>query len=165
MRIAIINALLIINIFALNLPKFFSASFTQTITSKEKKITYKGNIYTNSKNVYWKYIYPNAKEIWITNEVTVYEPDLLQVTISKKPKFNIFSLIKKAKKIGKNTYEAKIDGKKVTFIFDKTLKKAWYKDDVGNRVEIDFYNQSDKKIDPSIFKPKYPKDVDVIYQY
>jgi len=151
------------NIWALSLPKYFSSDFIEKIYSDKSTITYKGKIYTDSNSVFWKYTYPNEKLIWINDKVYVYEPDLIQVTISKKPKFNLFSAIKNAKKT-ENGYIAEVDGKKVHFIYDNTLKKAWYTDDVGNKVVITFSNQSEKKIDPSVFIPKYPKDVDVIYQ-
>jgi len=163
LRIAIFN-LLFIFLYALNLPEYFSADFTQKIYSENKVLTYKGEIYTNSKNVYWKYTYPDTKQIWINQKVYIYEPDLLQVTISKKPKFNLFNAIKKAKKTKNNTYTALIDNKKIHFKFDKTLKKAWYVDDVGNKVEIVFTNQSKEKINPSLFKPNFPENIDIIYQ-
>jgi len=155
---------IILKLNALNLPKYFSAKFTQKIYSDKSVLTYKGEIYTNSKNVYWKYTYPNIKQIWINNKVYVYEPDLIQVTISKKPKINIFDALKKAKKIKANEYVANVDNKKIHFIYNKTLKKAWYKDDVGNKVEITFFDQSFSKLDNALFKPTYPKDVDIIYQ-
>ena len=155
--------LMVINLHALNLPHYFHAKFTQKIYSDKKTLTYKGEIYTDSKQVFWKYTYPNTKEIWINDKVYVYEPDLLQVTISKKPKLNLFEAIKKAKKTEKG-YIAKIDNKTIHFIYDKTLKKAWYTDDIGNKVVINFKDVSTKKINPEIFTPKFPDDVDIIYQ-
>jgi len=152
------------NLFALNLPEFFSADFTQKIYSQGKTLTYQGKIYTDSKNVFWKYTYPNEKYIWVKDKVYVYEPDLEQVTISKKTKFNLFDTVKRAKKIKNNVYVAQIDNKKVNFIYDKFLQKAWYIDDVGNKVVIKFKNQSVKKINSSLFNPKYPQDADIIYQ-
>jgi outer membrane lipoprotein carrier protein len=89
---------------------------------------------------------------------------LIQVTVAKKPKFNLFAALKNAKKIKQNEYVAKIQNKKVFFIYDKTLKKAWYTDDVGNKVEITFKHQSTAEIPANIFTPKYPKDVDIIYK-
>ncbi|GAB6073590.1 hypothetical protein JCM15786_02470 [Nautilia lithotrophica] len=164
MRIIVFNLLLMFNLFALNLPEYFSADFIQKIYSENNVLTYKGKIYTDSKKVFWKYSYPNEKYIWINKKVIIYEPDLLQVTISKKPKFNLFDAIKNAKKTKNNEYIATIDNKKVNFIYDKYLEKAWYIDDVGNKVVITFKNQSTKNVDQSLFMPKYPKDVDIIYQ-
>jgi len=152
------------NLLALNLPKYFSADFIQKIYSEGKTLTYKGKIYTDSKNVFWKYIYPNEKYIWVNNKVYVYEPDLEQVTISKKPKLNLFDAIKKAKKIKNNEYTANIDNKQINFIYNKFLQKVWYIDDVGNKVVIEFKNQSTKKIKNKLFIPAFPKDIDIIYQ-
>jgi outer membrane lipoprotein carrier protein len=160
----ILILLFITNLFALNLPEYFSADFTQKIYSDNSILTYKGKIFTDSKKVFWKYTYPNEKEIWISNKVYVYEPDLLQVTISKKPEFNLFDALKNAKKIKNNDYIANVNDKKIHFLYDNTLKKAWYTDDVGNKVEITFSNQSKKKINSSTFNPKFPEDVDFIYQ-
>ncbi|AZV46655.1 hypothetical protein C3L23_05000 [Nautilia sp. PV-1] len=164
MRIILINIALILNLFALKLPHYFSADFTQKIQQDNHTLIYKGKIYTDSKNVFWQYTYPNEKKIWINDRVYIYEPDLMQVTISKKPKFNLFNALKNAKKIKNNEYVAEVQNKKVYFKYGKTLEKAWYTDDVGNKVEILFSNQSEKKIAPSVFIPTYPKDIDVIYQ-
>jgi len=151
------------NLFALNLPTYFSATFTQTIYSDNKTLTYKGEVYTNSKNIFWKYIYPEEKYIWIKDKVYIYEPNLIQLTITKKPEINLFNVIKQAAQIDKNKYIAQIENKQIYFIFDKTLKKAWYKDDLGNKVVFTFNNQSTKKIDDNIFIPNYPPEVDIIY--
>jgi outer membrane lipoprotein carrier protein len=164
LRIVLINIILVLNLLALTLPEYFSADFTQKIYSDNNTLTYKGKIFVANNKVYWKYIYPNEKEIWINDKVYVYEPDLMQVTISKKPKLNIFNAIKNAKKIKDNIYLAKIDNKKIYFIYNKTLQKVWYKDDVGNEVKINFYKQSAKKFDITLLKPKFPEDVDFIYQ-
>ena len=155
--------LIFTNLFALNLPPYFSATFTQKIYSDNKTLTYKGEVYTNSKEIFWKYTYPEEKYIWIKDKVYIYEPNLLQLTITKKPKINLFNVINQATQIDKNKYVAQIDNKQVYFIFDKTLKKAWYKDDLGNKVVFTFKNQSNKKINNSIFIPTYPKEVDIIY--
>lgn len=150
-------------LFAINLPPYFSATFTQKIYSDNKTLTYKGEVYTNSKDIFWKYTYPEEKYIWIKDKVYVYEPNLIQLTITKKPKINLFNVIKKATQIDKNKYIAQIDNKKIYFIFDKTLKKAWYKDDLGNKVVFTFKNQSNKKIDNTIFIPTSSKEVEIIY--
>ena len=149
---------------ALNLPSNFEADFIQTINSNGKNLLYKGKIYFQKEKIFWHYLYPVEKYIWINDKVYVYEPDLIQVTISKKPKFNLQNIIKNAKKIKQNEYETVIDKKKVYFVFEKTIKKLWYKDKMDNLVTIVFNNISLKKLNPSLFIPKYPKDVDIIYQ-
>ena len=35
---------------------------------------------------------------------------------------------------------------------------------MDNLVTIKFYNQKQKELNSSIFIPKYPKDVDIVYQ-
>ena len=149
---------------ALELPKNFSADFTQTITDQNKKITYKGKIYYKNGKILWKYSYPAEKYIWIRDRVYVYEPDLFQVTISPKPKFTLQNIVKNAKKIKDDIYEAKIDKKRVFFKYDKSLKYLKYKDQMDNNIEINFSNQSTKELNESTFIPTYPKDVDIIYQ-
>ena len=148
---------------ALNLPDNFKSDFTQTINSNGKKLIYKGEIFYKNGNILWKYTYPVKKYIWINNKVYIYEPNLMQVTISKKPEFNLENILKNAKK-EKSRYVTLIGGKKVYFIYDKTLKSLHYKDDAGNLVTVDFTNTSTKPIKDSLFIPTYPKDVDFIYQ-
>ena len=150
--------------FALTIPNSFSANFIQTINSNEKILTYKGKIFFKNPKILWKYTYPNEKYIWINDRVYIYEPDLYQVTISKKPEFTLTDILKNAKKIKDHTYKTKLKNKTVYFIYDKTLKKLWYKDELGNLVTIKFTNQKEKNLNPDIFIPNYPKDVDIIYQ-
>ena len=161
---AFIIVLLFSYLNALSLTNNFEANFTQTINSNGKKLFYKGQIFYKNGKILWKYSYPVKKYIWINKKVYIYEPDLMQVTISKKPKFNLENILKNAKK-EKEFYMTKIDNKKVYFIYDKTLKSLHYKDDAGNLVTIDFSNTSTKSIEDSLFIPTYPKkDVDFIYQ-
>ncbi len=159
-----ISFLLFTYLFALNLPHNFSAAFIQTINNNGQKIIYKGKIFYKDSNIFWKYIYPVEKNIWINDKIYIYEPDLQQITISKRPKFTLQNIIKNAKKLKKNEYETEINRKKVYFIYEKSLKKLWYKDDVGNLITVRFFNQSNKQTDNLLFIPKYPKNIDIIYQ-
>jgi len=160
----IILILLITSINALNLPSYFKANFTEMINSNGKKLIYKGSVFYHNNKVFWHYTYPVEKYIWINKKVYVYEPDLIQVTISKKPKFTLQNILSNAKKIKANEYKTVIDNTTIYFVFDKTIKKLWYKNKMGNLIEINFSNQSEKKINPDIFIPHYPKNVDIIYQ-
>ncbi len=148
---------------ALTLPNNFEANFTQTINNNGKKLYYKGKIFYKNDQILWKYSYPVKKYIWINEKVYVYEPNLMQVTISKRPKFTLQNILKNAKK-EKNFYVTKINNKKVYFVYDKTIKSLHYKDDAGNLVTITFSNTSTKPLKTSIFIPTYPEDVDFIYQ-
>jgi outer membrane lipoprotein carrier protein len=58
---------------------------------------------------------------------------------------------------------ADVEDKKIYFIYDKTLKKLFYTDELGNKVEIKFFNQKNST-DKNIFKLSFPNDVDIIYQ-
>jgi len=147
-------------LYSLELPQQFSAKFTEYIYQKNKKLTYKGLIIFKNQNIYWKYTYPNTKEIWIKEKVYVYEPDLMQVTVSKKPKLNLIKILKNAKKIDKNLYLAKINKKDIYFIYNKTLKKLWYTDEIGSKIEMYFTKDNNYSIPPLNF----PEDVDYIYQ-
>jgi len=153
--------ILVINLFAFNFPKEFKAKFTQFIYSKNKKLTYKGIVILKNNEIYWQYNFPNLKKIWIKDKVYVYEPDLMQVTVSKKPKLNLFKILKNAKKLDKNLYIAISNKKEIYFVYDKTLKKAWYKDSLGNKVEI-YFSKLEKNI--KIPPLNFPKDIDFIYQ-
>ncbi|MEO1923990.1 MAG: LolA-like outer membrane lipoprotein chaperone, partial [Nautiliaceae bacterium] len=141
----------------------FKSDFNQTIISDNQKLIYKGKVFYKNKQILWKYIYPEKKYIWVKDKVYIYEPDLMQVTITKKQNLNLQNILKHAKKIKNNLYETNLDNKKIYFIYDKTLKKLYYTDEMGNKVKINFYNQSNE-VNDSIFKPKIPDDTDVIYQ-
>ncbi len=149
--------------YAITLPKQFSADFIQTITSDKKTLTYKGKVFYNQGNIVWKYTYPYKKIIWIEDKVYIYEPDIMQLTITKRKKNTLSDILKNSKKIKNNLYKAEIEDKKIYFIYDKTLKKIFYTDEIGNKVEVNFFNQ--KNSTPlKIFEVHYPKDVDIIYQ-
>ena len=154
----------LITLNALSLPSNFEANFTQTITNQNKKIIYKGKIFYKNGKILWKYFYPIKKYIWINNKVYVYEPDLYQVTISPKPKFTLQNIINNAKHLKNDLYKAIVNNKKIYFLYDKTIKYLKYKNKMDNLVEINFSNQSTKKLNPNLFIPNYPKDVDIIYQ-
>ena len=157
----VIFLILVINLFALNLPKQFEANFTQYIYSKNQKLTYKGFIIFKNNEIYWQYNYPSIKKIWIKNKVYIYEPDLMQVTISKKPKLNLIKILKNAKRLNKDLYVTYNGNKEVYFIYDKYLKKVWYTNNLGNKIEIYFQKLKNPiKIPPL----KFPKDVDFIYE-
>ncbi len=162
MKIIILFFITILS-FGIELPKEFSADFNQTIISNNKKLIYKGKIFYNKGNIVWKYTYPTEKIIWILDKIYIYEPDLYQVTITKRDKTTLNEIIKNAKKIKNNLYESTIKDKKIYFIYDRTLKKLYYTDDVGNKVKINFYNQK-KSVNKKAFDLKLPEDVDFIYR-
>jgi outer membrane lipoprotein carrier protein len=85
-------------LYAITLPKEFSANFTQTITSSDKKITYKGKVYKLGNEIVWNYTYPSKKTIWVKEKIYVYEPDLYQVTIINKKNTTLNDILKNPKK-------------------------------------------------------------------
>jgi outer membrane lipoprotein carrier protein len=150
-------------LFAINIPKSFKANFIQTIKSSNHTLKYKGIVCMKGQKIFWKYTYPEKKYIWIEDKIYVYEPDLMQVTISNRGNFTLNDILKNSKKISKNLYVTQINHKKVYFIYDKTLKKLYYTDQLGNKVTIKFYNQSKCEND-KVFKINFPNDVDVVYE-
>jgi len=155
--------LIAVFLFAITPPKEFSAKFIQTIKSDGKTITYKGEVFKNNNEIVWKYTYPTDKTIWIKDKIYIYEPDLMQLTIANRQNGTLNDILSRAKKIKDHLYVADIDHKKIFFIYDKTLKKIYYTDDLGNRVEIKFSAQKNRA-DKNVFKLNFPQDVDVVYQ-
>ncbi len=154
-------------LFGITLPKEFSATFSQNISSDKKSLKYRGILYYKNGDIVWKYVYPYKKTIWVLDKIYIYEPDLMQVTIADKKGVNLINLIKKAKKIGRYTYESDFNGIKYYFeLMGKKVKypvKIFYKDKMGNKIVINFH-KTVKKVKNTIFKLNYPKDVDFIYQ-
>jgi outer membrane lipoprotein carrier protein len=153
--------LTVINLSAIEIPKIFIAKFTQNIYQNDKKLTYKGIVILKNNQIYWQYNYPTLKKIWIKDKVYVYEPDLMQVTILKRPSLNLVKILKNAKKVKDNLYETEMNKKRIYFIYKKTLKKIYYKNEIGNRVEI-YFTPLNKNL--SIPKMNFPPDIDIIYQ-
>jgi len=148
----------------------FEADFVQQINDESKKIVkYYGKVYAKKpKTALWKYIKPIKKDVYINdNAVVIVEPELEQVILRRiAGDFDIFSLLKRAKKVGKNKYEARYKKTLFTLYFDgKNIQKLIYKDSFENLVTIIFSNQKyNTKFDKTIFEPKYPKDYDLILE-
>ena len=143
--------------------KSFSADFNQSVKSENKSIYYQGKLNIDNNLVFWHYIKPIEKKIWISDKIYVYEPDLEQVTIYKKNE-NFFKLLKTAKKIKNNLYLKIYDNKKIYFVVkNKMVVKIYYKDKIDNLVTLNFYNIKKEEFNTSFFKPKYPNYVDTIY--
>ncbi len=149
----------------------FQADFTQKIDDKERKVvTYEGKIFADKKlqKAKWSYLKPIQKDVYIQQKlVTVVEPELEQVIIRKiASDFDIFTLLKNAKKIAPNLYETTY--KKYTFKLysnGKNIEKLVYKDDFDNLVTISFSNQKyDEKINPKTFEADVPKSYDLIIE-
>ena len=172
MKKVLILALFLKSLFA-DIPLNFSsfeADFIQQIDDESKKIVkYYGKVYAKKpKTALWKYTRPIQKDVYINdNAVVIVEPELEQVIMRHiEGDFDIFSLLKQAKKVGTNKYEARYKKTLFTLYFDgKNIQKLSYKDSFENLVTITFSNQKyDVKFDKTLFEPKYPKDYDLILE-
>ncbi|WP_321778348.1 LolA-like outer membrane lipoprotein chaperone [Sulfurimonas sp.] len=148
--------------------KSFEANFTQTITDdKKKSLVYEGHIVASApQNALWNYYKPIKKDVYINRfRVVIVEPEIEQVIIRNiESDFDFFRMIKSAKKINENTYEAKYRESRFIITINKDIiESISYIDEFENNVKIIFSNQEqNKKIDKKIFIPKYPLDFDVI---
>jgi len=146
----------------------FEADFNQSVTDeKGKTINYSGHVIASKpQNAKWSYKKPILKDIYVTSyQITIVEPELEQA-IKKRinSNFNLFNLLKNAKKIADNRYETYFKNAK----FQITLKKGVinsisYIDEFDNSVKVVFSNQEiNKKLSLKIFSPKIPIEYDVI---
>ena len=169
MKYIFIYLIFISQLFAsLNEIDSFEADFTQSITDdKAMVLTYTGHILASKpQNAIWKYTNPVSKDVYINKyEVTIVEPEIEQVIIKRiESNFSFFNMIKNAKKITENTYEAYYKNSKFIIIKDKKLiKSISYIDEFENDVKIVFKNQKiNKYIDSGAFIPKFSLDFDII---
>lgn len=146
------------------------ANFTQTLTSEDNhKIIYEGEIFLKSpKSALWKYNNPIIKEVYIEgNTLIIYEPKLEQATFSTlKEELNLLTLLKEAKQVDKNHYEAILSNQ----IYSIELKSDLpyiirYKDELNNKVEIQLKNIKINALkNDNIFDFTPPSNIDIIYQ-
>ncbi|MBL0708979.1 MAG: outer membrane lipoprotein chaperone LolA [Sulfurimonas sp.] len=153
---------------ALDTINSFKASFTQTIRDdKNKALVYEGNIIASKpQNALWRYNKPIKKDVYINSyRVVIVEPEIEQVIIRNiESDFDFFEMLKNAKKIDKNTYEANYRKSKFSITTKSdTIESISYIDEFENNVKIVFSSQEqNKKIDKKIYIPKYPLEFDVI---
>ncbi len=146
----------------------FEADFSQSITDdKNKKLTYSGHVIASKpQNALWNYTKPVQKDIYISEfSVTIVEPEIEQVIIRKiSSNFDIFKMIKNAKKIEKNRYLATYKDVDFNIIMENNLiKSISYIDKFDNNVEIIFENQKqNREIDKKIFYPNIPVEYDIV---
>lgn len=148
----------------------FSANFKQTVYSLEEgsALEYTGTIKALAPtSVLWKYDKPIPKEIYIDNEtMIVYEPKLQQAIFTQlQENMDLLSLLKKAKKIKSDYYEATILDQKYALLLDNgILKEVHFNDSLGNKVEIIFSDiVVNSKINAEIFEFNPGSNIDIIY--
>lgn len=146
----------------------FEASFKQSIiNSSNKEILYTGKIYIKKPlKIVWQYSEPIEKFVYILNaNVTIIEPDLEQVIISKLDKeFNILELLNNATKISDSQYLATFNNTQYKLVIvNNQLQQINYKDSIDNDIFINFYNiNQNKPIDDKIFTFTIPHQYDII---
>ncbi len=149
----------------------FESDFKQIITNDQNsKITYKGKLYAKKeKNLaLWIYTSPIDKKIYYSEgKVVIIEPELEQAIFAKLDKVpNILSLLKKAKKVSKDTYITTFNNTnyKIT-LKDKHIEKITYKDELQNKVTILFSHQKiNEPIKNDKFAYKIPQEYDILNQ-
>lgn len=144
------------------------SDFTMEVKSNKASINYKGNLAISGNKAYWHYEKPSLKDIYIVNTDSFIQIDrvleqVIFTKINKLPSFH--NILKNAKEINANHYQALYDDIVYNIYFaNSKLSKITYTDKLDNEVEILFINPLlNTKIDDNIFKAKYPKDYDVIY--
>jgi outer membrane lipoprotein carrier protein len=147
----------------------FEADFTQTINNENtKELRYKGHmIATKPQYALWSYLSPVKKDIYISMyKLTTIEPDMEQVIIQNiSSEFNLFTMLKDAKKIKKDTYTTQINNVKYTIKTknDTIITSISYTDELDYKINIIFTNQElNKKIDVKLFHPQIPSGYDII---
>lgn len=152
--------------------KTFSADFTQILYSNDEgaqnKITYQGKIQALApSNLRWSYQTPIPKEIFIQEGVMiVYEPKLKQAIFTRlQENINLLYLLKNAKKITENHYEAIISEQKYDLLLENGIPaKISFSDSLGNQVEICFKNAKiNSTIDSALFEFKPTSEIDIIH--
>ncbi len=158
-----------IHLFAsLNDVTSFDADFIQKITDdKNKVLVYKGHIVASKpQNAFWKYITPIEKNVYITKfQITIVEPEIEQVIIRKvSSDFDFFKMMKNAKKIKENLYNAHYKDTIFTISTQNSIiTSISYLDEFENRVKITFSNQKQNlDIDKKVYRAKFPLDFDIV---
>ena len=146
----------------------FEASFTQKVTDdRNATLQYDGYVRAQKpQNAVWNYLKPVKKDVYLDRfRVTIVEPEIEQVILKRvESNFDFFMMIKNAKKVADDTYEASFKNAKFIIKTEKTLiKSISYKDEFENNVLISFENQKQNiKINENFFIADYPVEYDVI---
>jgi outer membrane lipoprotein carrier protein len=146
----------------------FNSPFEQRIVDEHKKvITYRGELWASKpQNALWSYQKPIQKSVYINaKRLVIIEPQLEQATIrSLGDEIDFLEIIKKAKKIDNDHYNATVNGQTYTIIFKNDLLNAiQYTDTYDNHVTIQFLKPvQNSSIPASRFVPTIPAGYDVL---
>ncbi|WP_120943835.1 MULTISPECIES: LolA-like outer membrane lipoprotein chaperone [Helicobacter] len=147
----------------------FSAHFKQVVLGEGPSPVYEGELFAKlPDSIKWVYYKPSNKEIYMRDKrVVVYEPQLMQATLTKLDKsLDFFSIVKKAKLQKDGRYKAKI--KDTTYYL--TLQNGLpylleFADKLDNKVQITFSAvQTNVPLEDSVFTFVLPKGVDLVRQ-
>ncbi|MFC3848404.1 LolA-like outer membrane lipoprotein chaperone [Helicobacter baculiformis] len=145
----------------------FSAHFKQVVLGEGPSPVYEGEIFAKMPDlVKWVYDKPSIKEIYMRDRrVVVYEPQLLQATLTKLDKsLDFFTILKKAKLQKDGRYKTKI--KDTTYYLtlqDKLPYLLEFTDKLKNKVQIIFSAvKTNTPLEDSMFVFVLPKGVDLV---
>lgn len=146
----------------------FNSSFEQRIVDEHGKvIVYRGELWASKpQNALWSYQKPIQKSVYISGKrLVILEPQLEQATIrSLGDEIDFLEIIKKAKKINNDHYNATVNGQTYTISFkNDLLNMIQYTDSYDNHVTIQFLKPvQNGSIPASRFVPTIPSGYDVI---
>lgn len=148
--------------------KSIQADFKQTIINNaDQRIIYSGKLFIKEPSrILWKYEEPIIKNVFLINTMVIIdEPELEQAIFTTlNAEVNLLALLKSAKKISNEKYEANINEVKYTFLIkNNKIDKIVYKDELDNKVSIELFNSVyNEEIKESIFKFVAPSYYDII---
>lgn len=146
----------------------FNSPFEQRIVDEHGKvIVYRGELWAaKPQNALWAYQKPIQKSVYINaKRLVIVEPQLEQATIRNLgDEIDFLEIIKKAKKIDSDRYNATVNGETYTIIFKNDLLNAiQYTDTYDNHVTIQFLKPiHNSSIPSSRFQPSIPAGYDIL---
>jgi len=170
-KFLVLVMLFVSNVFAssqLENLKSFEAEFIQSVTNESKKtIEYKGKVFIkNSGKVLWKYETPIIKNVYVLDNIAIVdEPELEQaIYTTLENSIDIVKLLKDAKNVGENKYEAELYGNKYNIFLDENkIKSLSYSDQLENKILIEFSKSKENiEIPEEIFNFLAPEHYDII---
>lgn len=144
-----------------------SSDFTQTVSSKTKKITYSGYFALHKDlGAFWHYKTPATKLIYFNyRRVTILEPELEQAILTDlKDSPNLTSILSQAKMTSKDTYKALYDNTTYTIKVKNGLPTSIdYTDKLDNKVSIKLSKtRKNEPINQGLLEPNIPENYDIL---
>ena len=146
----------------------FNSPFEQRIVDEHgKAIVYRGELWAaKPQNVLWVYNKPIQKSVYINaKRLVIVEPQLEQATIrTLGDEINFLEIIKKAKKVDNDHYNATVNGQIYSITFKNDLLTAiQYNDSYDNKITIQFLKPTHNTSIPSArFETSIPASFDVL---